>query len=284
MNLSYFFYVKKNFLIFLFVVFLVMPLFSARNLSDEEQKAIDDLMMFRLNTTTFPAQEAIVVIDLYDGLFISKEQVSKISEEVQLIIENYLVIEEYTCLDEIDPDLPALKTMLETQIKKNEEWFETHKSDEINSWLYCSYSGLISNNLKYLGWLAKIEQGLLVKEYLEKALEQNPDMAFAQMGLAFWYFYAPVISGGSVNTALKFYEQAVSNARNDAELFMAEYYLSQCYFHKGKTKEYNAAMDCLRRLLPENRKVRLLEKLNNAGYSLFDYQDNRAKIEKKLGF
>ena len=275
---------KKISLIFIFISLVLLPVFSVQTLSDEEQKAIDDMMIFRLNTSTNTPETTIKAVDAYMKSFASEVGTKHISEEVQLIIENYLIIEKCSCLEEINPDSSELKTLLGTQNKKNEKWFETHKSDIKNSWLYCSYSGLISNNLKFLGVFAKMEQGLLVKEYLEKALEQNPDMTFAQMGLALWYFYAPAISGGSVNTALTFYEKAVSNARNNAELFMAEYYLSQCYFQKGKKDEYNKTMDSLRKLLPENRKVALLERLNDAGYSIFDYQDNRAKVEKKLGF
>lgn len=257
--------------------------FSARNLSASALKAIDDMMLFRLKTSVFTPEESVKALESYKTDFLGSTKENHYSDETVLIIENYLVLDIFSCLEEINPSHPEMEPLLKTQIEKNEQWFKKHEKEEKNSWLYCSYAGLISNNLRFQNVFTKMSKGLLVKEYLETALEQTPDMAFAQMGLALWFYYAPAISGGSVSKAMSYYEQAVSNARNDMELFTAEYYRSQCLFQKGKMDDYKASMNVLKSLLPENRKVALLERLNNAGYTIFDYQDNREKIEKKLG-
>jgi hypothetical protein len=275
--------VKKLLIVFLLFMVCTAPLFCAKNLSAQEQKAIDDMMMFRLDTYLLTPEKTVKAVKEYKQTFLEEASKNHYSDETILIVENYLVLEEFGSLEEINPDHPEMKPLLKAQSEKNEQWFKKHEKEEKNSWLYCSYAGIISSYLRYQNFFIKIDKGLLVKEYLEKALEQTPNMSLAQMGLALWYYFAPAISGGSVNKSITYYEKAVSNARNDAELFTAKYYQSQCYFHKDKKNEYNDAMNVLKSLLPENRKVTLLEKLNKAGYTIFDYQENREKIYKKLG-
>ena len=274
---------KKIFLTVTLALLCITAAFSARNLSVSEQKAIDDMMMFRFETSLLTPEETIKAIDEYQKAFLVEASVNHYSEETILVVEDYLVLEKFGCLEEIKPDHPEMEPLLKAQTEKNEQWFKKHEKEEKNSWLYCAYAGLISNYLRYQNIFTKMSKGLLVKDYLETALEQMPNMAFAQMGLALWYFYAPAISGGSVNKAINYYAEAVSSARNDAELFTAVYYQSQCFFYKDRKDEYKEAMNTLKKLLPENRKVNLLERLNDAGYNIFDYQEDRAKIYKKLG-
>ena len=79
---------------------VLLPVFSVQTLSDEEQKAIDDMMIFRLNTSTYTPEATIKAVEAYLKSFASEVGTKHISEEVQLIIENYLIIEKCSCLEE----------------------------------------------------------------------------------------------------------------------------------------------------------------------------------------
>ncbi|MCR4939065.1 MAG: hypothetical protein K5930_03015 [Treponemataceae bacterium] len=226
---------------------------------------------------------AVEALDDYKKSFFDIESGYDYSYETELVIENYILLEKCDCLDEIIPDHPDKEPLLKEQKQKMSDWFKSHDQENLSSWFYCSYAAMISNYLEFQSLFTKMEEGLLVKEYLEKAIELDPKMSFAQVGLALWYYFAPAISGGSVKKALSYCEEAVRNARNDAELFVAKFYQSQCFLEEGKKAEYNTSMKALKEISPTGRKVALLEKLNDAGYTIFDYQDNRTKIQKKLG-
>ena len=274
---------KKILFVFIFTTIFVAFAFSAHSFTKAEQEAVDKMMLFRLETALLTSEETITAVDKYTKEFLAEAAEKYYSEEAILTIENYLVIEKFSSFDEINPNHPEMEPLLKAQNEKNDKWFKAHEKEEKTSWFYCSYAGIISNYLRYQSLFAKMEKGLLVKDYLDIALKQDPKMSVAQVGIAMWLFYAPAISGGSVNKALDYFEQAVVNARNNSELFYAVFYKTQCLFHKGKKNEYKTAMDELKKIIPANRKVELLEKLNAAGYTIFDYQDNRAKIQKKLG-
>lgn len=270
-------------MILAFITICPFFLFSNGILPEEDQKAIDNMLLFRLDTLSMSTEKAIEELNLYKKNFFDTESDYDYSHETELVIENYILLEKCDCLDELIPDHPDKESLLKEQKNKMTEWFEAHKKEELSSWFYCSYAAMISNFLEFQGLFAKMEEGLLVKKYLEKAIELDPEMSFANIGLALWYYFAPAISGGSVKKALHYCDEAVKTARNEAELFIAEFYQSQCFLEEGKKTEYKTSMEALKEISPTGRKVVLLEKLNNAGYSIFDYQDNRTKIQKKLG-
>ncbi len=274
---------KRIYLILALITICPFLFFANGILPAQDQKAIDDMLQFRLNTFSMPVDKALETLNSYKEDFFLTESGYNYSGETRIIIENYILLEKCDCLDEIIPDHPDKEPLLKAQKKKMTDWFEAHKKEELSSWFYCSYAAMISNYLEYQNVFAKLEEGLLAKQYLEKALELDPKMSFAQIGLALWYYFAPAISGGSVKKALSYCEDAVKSARNDGELFVAKFYQSQFFLEKGKKTEYKTAMDSLKQISSSARKVKLLEKLNNAGYTYFDYQDNRTKLQKKLG-
>ena len=273
---------KKLFLFFV-TLLVIHPLFGEDNLTSTDLKSIHDFMNYRPVLTANSPEENITLIQQYKESLNLEENKSQFSEQGYLVLETLLISEEFNYYYEIDEKHPALKDLVIPHNKKLEQWIKNHSKEEISSWLYVSAGDLLSCSMGLYSIPKAMEIGLEVKDYYTKALEKNPNMSFANLNMAQWYFHAPAIGGGSKKKANELFLIALKNASGKGEEFYTNLIYSQFLFDQKDNDKalvyFNRAVD----LQPNSKKTDFLKLLNDNGYTLFYYTLNREKVEKKLG-
>lgn len=204
-------------------------------------------------------------------------------EEILLSANNILTWEKYNALYEINPKNKELEPFLTAQYKKIRAYFKSHKGETHNKWLYVTAGDILSSSLQYLPLSSAMNEGLTIKKYYDKALENDPEFVFCLINIAQWYFHAPVISGGGKGKAMKAFLNAEKSAKSEAELYYAKLFLSQSYFEDGKKEKAAELLAEAEKLLPDSRTVKFYRFLNENGYYYFEYPEHREKINAKLG-
>lgn len=251
-------------------------------LNEREQAAVRNIMEFRKNLAVCSSpQEALERIETFEASFYSDEN-AQLSEQAQLICENFFVMERYNYLYEADIRHPELKNLITAQNKRNEEWFSIHAAEKTSSYLYCTAGDVISCCMQFMSVPKAMKQGLVIKKYYDSALEQDPDIVYCMLSTAQWYFHAPAVGGGSKKKAMEYFRKAAAAARTPAEIYYSKILLSQAVFDAGNTEECSALLSDADALIPGGRYVAHLRNINSAGFSLFSYMLDREKIDKKL--
>ncbi len=255
---------------------------SAAALSEREQASVDQFMQFRMEVSACEPDEALARVARYETELFGTEEASSFSPEFRLIMDNLLVLERYNYLYEKDIAHPELEGLISAQNDENESRLKNAKGARVDTWLYCTAGDVISCCMQFMPVTKAMNRGLVIKKYYDTAVSQDPDCAYALMNTAQWYFHAPAIGGGSKKKALDYFERAIAAARTPAESFYAKILCSQALFDGGSTERSAALLAEATALCPESRYAAHIKKLNDAGYSLFYYMLNRAKIDAEL--
>lgn len=268
--------------------FMPSALSAAAKISDKAQAEIDAFMTLRMNLAVCETpEEALSEIDSYNAQHFTGADFASFTGEEKLILENFKVLEIYNYMRGIKGKESEIKGLIRSQYDKNDDWFSSHKNETINKWLYCTAADMLSCNLSYASVTTIMHDGLAVKTYYEKALEQDPDMSYALTNIAQWYYYAPSFGGGSKSKARSCFERAVAHARTNAEIYYAKIFLSQYLFEdeslRGKSATLLADADAFQ---PGGHYVEWLRKINKAGFSLYYYNVHKlgpADVDKAIG-
>lgn len=257
---------------------------AQRVISEKTQTAIDDFMQFRMELSLYEKPEqALQAIEEYHNKHFSDAELSGFTEQEKLILSNFEVLEKYNYMYFI----PELKedniAMLKAQYEYLTTWIKEHKNEELNKWLYTTAGDLLSCNLAYTNIGTILHDGLAVKNYYEKAIEQDPNMSYALTNIAQWFYYAPAISGGGKSRAQNYFTLGLEAAKNNAETYYAKIFLSQSLFEDKKTREASATMLAeAGQLMPGSHYIDKLQRINKAGYSLYYFNTHQDDLKDKI--
>lgn len=258
--------------------------FANASLTDFESKIMAEITDFRWKLALLEDfKEAANACDKFSAYINSPENAENLSEEILLSANNILTWEKYNALYELNPKDKELEEFLTAQYRKIRSYFKEHKKETHNKWLYVTAGDILSSSLQYLPLSTAMNEGLTIKKYYDKALENDPDFVFCLINIAQWYFHAPAISGGGKGKAMKAFLAAEKAAKTDAELYYAKLFLSQSFFEDGNKQKAAELLDQAEKFLPGSRTVKFYKFLNENGYCYFEYPENRGKINKKLG-
>lgn len=276
----------KSKLIFLFCLFLSVfssNLFSAEFSAVEEQY-IAEILEKRMTLRTYDnsdqcIQAAKSFIKANDENPLYKNG----SQEFQLTVENLLKTALYNCLYEKNMKDPALKTLMTAQYEKIFAYNEKNPEENRNRWYNVSSSDIINSTMQFLPQNQAIRLGLAEKDLYDSMMKIYPDFSYLFINSGLWYMFAPAIGGGSDVKAMEFFQKAIDTAKYSYEKYYACIYYSQLLFEKNKKSESKELLSKAEEVLPGKRYIKLINLLNDNGYSVFYYTNNREKVDKKLG-
>lgn len=277
-------YLMKKIVLGLWLLLAGVFCFASSGLTDFEAKVMAEITDFRWRLALIDDFEKVATsCDEFSSYINSPEVAPNLSEEILLSANNILTWEKYNALYEINPKNKELEPFLTAQYKKIRAYFKSHKAQEHNKWLYVTAGDILSSSLQYLPLSTAMNEGLTIKKYYDKALENDPDFVFCLINIAQWYFHAPVISGGGKGKAMKAFLAAEKAAETQAELYYAKLFLSQSYFEDGNKEKAAELLSEAENLLSGSRTVKFYRLLNENGYYYFEYPEHREKINAKLG-
>ena len=274
-------YFKKFFLI-LCIFLCGISCYANSSFTKHEEEVIKNIMAFRTSLSVMEFANARAKIDEYRKKILSSEECKTLSEQAQLVIDTFLVMETYNYFYEADNNDPHLKDIIVPQMKKLEDFIKIHAEAEINEWLYTVAGDVISCSLRFLPRTEAMKKGLVIKDYYLKALSLNENMWYTLVNIAQWFFQAPAIGGGSKDKARTYFEKAYSIAGTTAEKYYTSIMLSQSRFADGKKEESSSLLSTAQNLIPESKFVKKIKAINLAGHDYFYYVTHRDNIDKKL--
>ena len=249
-----------------FVLSLTGGLFAA-NISTAAQNKIDEILMIRMNNTACSTpQEALAKVEVFEKQFEGLK--TSFTQEENLIVENFILIEKYNCLSKMGTSSKILREMMKAQKEVLEAYFKKSPRKQANKWLVCTYGDVLANFMAFsVGDVLKC--GLTVKDCYDSVIEEDPNFSYGLTDAAQWYYWAPVINGGSKKKAGQYFERALASARNNGEKFFAELFYSQLLFETKQPDQSSIHLDKAGKLCPGSKTVEEVKILNAKGKSLF---------------
>ena len=243
-------------------------------------KVLDARLSTRLCKTS---GDAIERMDEVKADFEKQGLLTSANTEENLIIENMINLERYNYMYEKDMKSAELKPFILAQYYKINAYKDAHPEKKFSPWFILSSGDVINSSMQFIPQAAAIKQGLREKDEYDTVVNENPQMSFALINSALWYYFAPAIGGGSKSVAKNQFSKAVEYAQCDYERFYSRVYLSQIYYDENKKEECKTLLDECDKILEGNIYSPFIRMLNDQGYSLLYYTTNREKVDKKLG-
>lgn len=269
------------------LICFLMTLSANPVLSSAEQKAVDDLLEYRIYAATLPFNEAVSALTAYKTKNNTNAKSLGFSEEASLILDALVDLDILPLYQANDSNDPKIKQVAEAQYNKLESWIDSHKGETPNKWTYCLAAEAFDWYLVYLPMTQILSKGLLPKQYYQKALEQDPDMSYAHCGLGQWMYYAPVVGGGGgLKNAAAELSKAVKCAKSDADKFISHLFYSQVLIEQKDKAGAKKELDAAAAISPGSKRLARIKQMNDAGFSWFefarDFEENRAKLGAPL--
>lgn len=272
---------RKLIILFTLCFSFLMPLFSAEQLHDIVEEEIAKWFQLRMELSLCETPEdAIKKIDERHDAILEMGRTVPFTDEEILIMDNFWVLERQNYMRDINRKDPELERMMLSQKEKNDAWFNQNKKATHNKWLYCTAADIISCSMTWMKVREILRDGKNVKKYYERALKQDSNLSYAYTNLGQWYFYAPAIIGGSKKKTRTYFNTALEVAKNPAEKYFAQVFLSQIYFEDKKYNECQKMLDLADSAAPGGSYVAKVKKMNKGGYSLFAYNRNADATER----
>lgn len=261
-----------------------ISLYGQNSLSQSELEIFDKIQNIRLEARKFDSgmSAAKFIENNYEN-YKKSDEYKNMSAEMKITVDNLYINAHYNCLYEADPVNPVLKTMMVSQYEEIAAFRDKNPKKTFNKYFYVSAGDLINSTMQFLPQAQAIKLGLQEKDDYDKLIKSYTDFSFGYINTALWYYFAPSIGGGSTKKAKEYFALAVQNASNNFEKYYSAIYFSQiCYEEKdiAGCKEY---LEKAENVLPQTRYITFIKMLNEKGYSLLYYTNNRDKVEKKLG-
>ena len=265
------------------ITFLSISFLPAAEFTQQENQAIQDILSFRLSLRSYSTNDEVIEkVRSYRQEKLSS--IENFSEEARLVCLNMLATAEYNAFYAKDMQAPEMEGILRPQYEKIREFQGKKNAEEQNPWFVFTSADIINSMMQFLKQGEAISLGLKEKKEYAIALAAQPEHAFGNMLSGYWYYYAPGIGGGSKKKARLFFANALEYAANDYERFYGNINLSQMNFEDKNKEEAARLLDEAEKILPGTRHVAFIRKINEMGYSAFDYNQNstRKKLDERL--
>lgn len=161
------------------------------------------------------------------------------TEEEKLTLTNLFVLEEIGFLKAEDgkPESKKIYKLLMQQNTATEKFMQGKKKNAVAPWLLLSWADIKSRLTSFLSGQDMYKEAFASKELYEFVLKNNKQFSPAHISFGLWLFFAPPISGGGYDAALKEFSNAVSYAKNKNEKYYALCCRSQVYTALEQTKK-----------------------------------------------
>lgn len=263
---------KKLFVLSTLCFSFVMPIFSAEKFQDMVEEEIVKWFHLRMELALCETpEEAIQKLDERHDEILEKGRTLHFTDEEILVMDNFWVLERQNYMRDINRKDPELENIMMTQKKKNDAWFKQNKKAKHNKWLYCTTADIIGCSMTWMSVWEILRDGKNVKKYYERALKLDPYLSYGYTNLGQWHFYAPAIVGGSKKKMRLCFNTALEMAKNSAEKYFAQVFLSQVHFEDKKYDECQEMFDLAEAAVPGGSYVAKVKEMNREGYSVFAY-------------
>ncbi len=259
-------------------LFILSPVFS------ESKDFLTRVLNAKLHTRVCEnPEEALVYLKNFkaeleaENAFADKDSVDCIT------LSNLLNNEIYIYMYETDASTQELKDFILAQYNEIEAWKENHGEDEYTQWFILSTWDVVNQTMQFIPQTTAIRLGLKEKQEYDSLVKNYPDFSFGYMNAALWYYFAPGIGGGSKSTAIEYFKKSVETASYDYEKFYSRIFYSQTLYDKGDKETCKRLLKECDAVLPNNVYTPFIRFLNDNGFSLLYYTNNRDKVEKKIG-
>lgn len=276
----------KNFILTFPAIFMLSVFsfqVSASDFSAAENQMIQEIFDFRLSLRSLPDADSCIQ-KIHEFKNQNEEKFSSLSEEARLTCENMLASAENSCEYEKDMHSKNMEKILRPQYEKITKYADEKSAENLNPYFVLTSADLTNSMMQFLPRSSSIKIGLQEKKDYAAVVEKNPKMSFALTLSGWWYYYAPAVGGGSTSKAFEFFKSAQENAVSAYDKYYSNINLSQIYFEKKNLKLSEKYLSEAEKVLSGTRYVSFIRKINQAGYSIFDYNMNsrREKIDKKI--
>lgn len=269
---------KRVSLIILALVCFTSLLPANPSFSAAEQKAVDDLLQYRMEVSALHSADAVTGLHNWKAQNLTAAKTAGFSEEAKLILDAMVELEAISYLQCQNCNDTTIKDIAEAQYNALQAWMDAHPSETPNAWTYCMAAEAFNWYLSYLSVAQIMTKGLLPKQYYQKALEVNPGLSYAMVGLAQWQYYAPAISGGGERKSRTTHENALKAAVTKVDEFTAHLYYSQILFQMKDKAGAERELAAAEAIQPGSMRVARFRQVNAAGFSWYeftrDYEDN----------
>lgn len=274
----------KKILFTIFALFFsVNFIFAKENLSEKEQNFINQVLDFRFNLRSFETvEECIKNADDYIKSLAKNDDYINADEEFKLTIDNLVSVAKFNVIYEKDMNSPVLKELMMAQYEKVIAYNEKTNVDYRNKWYIVTAYDVINSTMQFLPQSNAIKYGLEEKDVYDAMMKKYPDFSYLFINTGLWYMFAPAIGGGSDVKAMDFFQNAINKATTNYEKYYANLYYSQLLFDKKKYDDAKKYLDAADKLLPGKRYIKFIKLLNENGYSVYYYTNNKEKVDKKL--
>ncbi len=281
--LIYAYEMKTKSLLVALCLCLFVSKISGMDFSEQENAFLEELLQFRLTLRSYDTDDQVIE-KVREFKSEKINQISTFSDEAQLVFTNMLATAEYNGFYAKDMHAPEMEGILRPQYEKIIAFRENVPVEEQNPWFVFTSADIINSMMQFLKQGEAISLGLKEKKEYAIALTAQPEHAFGNMLSGYWYYYAPGIGGGSKKKARLFFANALEYAANDYERFYGNINLSQMNFEDKNKEEAARLLDEAEKILPGTRHVAFIRKINEMGYSAFDYNQNstRKKLDERL--
>lgn len=275
---------KKFYILFLIFLLFINNIFPKENLSDKENSYINNILDFRLQLRTYNnIDECLVNLEKYQNEIYKSSDYKNFDEETKLIIDNLLTVAKFNCIYENNIHDNQLKPLILNQFEKIIEYNEQVTLENRNKWYNVTAYDVINTSLQFLPTKDAIIYGLEEKDSYNFMMKKYPDFSYLFINSGLWYMFAPAFGGGSDEKALNYFRNAIYSASSNYESYYANIYMSQLLFERKMYEESEKFLNKADLIIPGNKYIKFIKKLNDNGYSLYYYTNNKEKVDKKLG-
>lgn len=266
------------------LILLICNLFILNPVFSENKDLLTKVLDAKLHTRVCESPEAALVYLKDFKASLEAENAFADKDSIDCItLSNLLNNEIYIYMYETDASIQELKDFILAQYNEIEEWKSNHGEDEYTQWFILSTWDVVNQTMQFIPQTTAIRLGLKEKQEYDSLVQKYPDFSFGYMNAALWYYFAPAIGGGSKTVALNYLLKAVETASYDYEKFYSRIFCSQALYDKGDKETCKKLLEECDSVLPNNVYIPFIRFLNDNGFSLLYYTNNRDKVEKKIG-
>lgn len=278
----------KRFLLIILALMSAVSLLPANPvLTAKEETAIETLLETRVAASCLTCNDAVACLSTYRTNHLTAADTAGFSDEAKLILDALVDLDILTYYQVENSKDPRIQQVAEKQYLALQGWMDAHPSETPNKWTYCLAAEAFDWYLAYLPMTQILSKGLLPKQYYQKALEQDPDMAYAHCGLGQWMYYAPVVGGGGgTKNAKAELEKAVKAAKTAPDAFITHLFYSQILYETKDKAGARRELDEAETAYNGSHRLQRFRQMNDAGFSWFefarDFENNKAKLGAPL--
>lgn len=199
-------------------------------------------------------------------------ETQSLTPEESLTLKNLFVLEEINFLknEQGVPESKKIYKLLVKQNKATEGFINGKKKSDVNSWLLLSWADLKSRLTVFLSGQNLYKEALISKELYQFVLKKDKNFSPAHIAYGLCLFFAPPISGGGYDVALKEFTNAVSSAKNENEKYYALCCRSQVYLALEQPKDCAADLEQAHALIADENFTKIISEQNKNDKLFFE--------------